>query len=156
MQFCKGISLHNFAFPSLSPVEWLVCLNTSVRLGLAGLPYTDSTCLVPHCHLHHLWSWPWKLEFFVSPSAFISSWALPTPLFQVKRQSNRFSLKAPPTGPFSTLDTWTFNYSLWPRSRCVCPKYYTLWNKICWMHIHFCIYMFSITSWSVGKGKAKT
>ena len=52
----------------------------------------------------------------------------------------------PLTGLLSTTDSWTFNYSLWQKSKCVCPKHYTHWNKIFWVNIHFCIYRFVITS----------
>ena len=55
---------------------------------------------------------------------------------------------------------WTFDYSLWQRQRCVCPKYYKLWNKMFWVHIHFWTPWLFISSlngtWNLGEGNTHT
>ena len=97
VQFGKEFPFIVLSFRLFSSVKWclwiLLCMNTCVYWAWVDFfTLTLSALSLNVCH--RLWSWPWKMEFFVSPNTFISSWALPPPLLQMKRQSSQFSLTA--------------------------------------------------------------
>lgn len=140
------------------PVASLACLNTAVGLGWAGLLSTDSHCLGFPCCLHHL-DPGLGGQGACFPQHFHLSTSSASALSSEKALSLACFPRRPPTAPLSTSATWTFD-CLWQRSKCVCPKYSTLWNKIFWRHIYFWIRMFIISSlnmsWNLGNGKTNT
>lgn len=46
----------------------------------------------------------------------------------------------------ASLSTSAFNYSLWRRRKCICPKRYKLWNTAFLLHIHFWSDVFIVSS----------
>lgn len=113
-KFCKGISLHGSLLPFLlSPLWFSLCVWTHLW-GWAWLDFLmltlPASSLSVSCITFDFDQGRWSA--FVSLGTFISSWALPPPLFQVKRQSTDFCWK-PSISSLSTSAVWTFNYSLW-------------------------------------------
>ena len=148
VQFGKEFPFIVLSFHLFSSVKWclwiLLCMNTCVywawvdffTLTLSALSLNVCIAFDPG---HGRWSSLFLpvLSSLHEPYHHLS--------FKWKGSLANFPWQ-PPTGLLSTTDTWTFNYSLWQKSKCVCPKHYTYWNKIFWVNIHFCIYRFIITS----------